>query len=262
MYIGMKNDLSFLLKDEMNLYEHQSTFSPNFPLRGLFYFADLYRRIVGNHKDLYSRRLIKLPTPQFIVFYNGVQKEPERRILTLSDAFAKKNTSFAPSLECTAIVLNINCGSNRALLEKCTKLREYSQFVGKVRENLAKKMRIEGAVDAAVMECIKEGILADLLKGSREEVMNTLLTEYNEELHLRCEREIAREDGATMKVISVMRKKLEKGISIPQIAEWLEEEPATIECLYHILEEHQDWDDEEICTEYYRGATYDDNSNH
>lgn len=206
VYIGMKNDLSFLVKDVMNLYEHQSTFSPNFPLRGLFYFADLYRKLVGNHKDLYSSRLIELPTPQFVIFYNGTRKEQERQILSLSDAYVKKEPGLVPSLECTAIVLNINYGSNTELLKRCTKLREYSQFVGKVKEKLAGKMRIESAIDAAVEECIKEGILADILKSNREEVMNTLLTEYNEELHLRCEREIAREDGALIKLISLVRK--------------------------------------------------------
>ena len=76
IYMGMKNDISFLVKNVLNLYEHQSTFSPNLPLRGLLYFADLYRKIIGSGKDLYSSKRISLPYPSFIVFYNGTKKEP------------------------------------------------------------------------------------------------------------------------------------------------------------------------------------------
>ena len=39
IYISMKNDVSFLVDCRMNLYEHQSTYNPNMPLRGMFYFS-------------------------------------------------------------------------------------------------------------------------------------------------------------------------------------------------------------------------------
>ena len=252
VYIGMKNDLSFLLKDILNLYEHQSTFSPNFPLRGLFYFSDLYRKMVGNNSDLYSCRRIELPTPQFIIFYNGMQQEPERRILSLSDSFVKKGAGVKPSLECTALVLNINIGSNAKIMQKCKRLWEYSQFVGRVRVKLSQGMSIGNAVDAAVEECIKEDILVDILKSNREEVMNTLLTEYNEELHLKCEREIALEDGGMIKIVALTRKKMQKNMSASEIAEMLEEDVTVIEEFCRMLIEHPDWDDEEIYRIYYR----------
>lgn len=44
LYLGMKNDMSFLLDTSMSLYEHQSTWNENMPLRGLLYFAELYQR--------------------------------------------------------------------------------------------------------------------------------------------------------------------------------------------------------------------------
>ena len=50
VYMGMKNDLSFIIGDVMNLYEHQSSFSPNLPLRGLFYFSSLYREYIEPEK--------------------------------------------------------------------------------------------------------------------------------------------------------------------------------------------------------------------
>lgn len=253
VYLGMRNDLSFLIKDVLNLYEHQSTFSPNFPLRGLFYFADLYRKIVGENRDyLYSSRLIGLPTPQFVIFYNGTQQEPERRIMRLSDAFVKKNPSIVPALECTAVVLNINLGSNTELLKKCTRLREYSQFVARVREKLAQRVSIEDAVSGAVDECIEEGILADILSANKEVVMDTLLTEYDEEGHLRAEREIAREEGEILKLISQVRKKRKKSMSADEIAEILEEELPVIDGICRIIDAHPEWEDTQVYEEYAR----------
>ena len=102
VYMGMKNDISFLITDVLNLYEHQSTFSPNMPLRGLLYFARLYQKIVGNEKKIYSGRLIELPYPQFVVFYNGTAQEPKRMELKLSDAFPKWCNKENAALECRA----------------------------------------------------------------------------------------------------------------------------------------------------------------
>ena len=39
IYMGMQNDISFLIMNEVNLYEHQSTYNLNMPLRDLFYVA-------------------------------------------------------------------------------------------------------------------------------------------------------------------------------------------------------------------------------
>ena len=253
VYMGMKNDLSFLIKDVLNLYEHQSTFSPNFPLRGLFYFSDLYRKIVGNNSDLYSSRLIELPTPQFVVFYNGTQTEPDRRVLRLSDAFAKQDGTLTPSLECTAVMININVGNNVQLLSKCRKLYEYSQFIGMIRENLQQKYSIEEALDRAVIECIEKGILADILSAHRQEVVDMILTEYNEELHLQREREIALEEGESrgemLKLISQVRKKMTKSMKPDEIAEMLEEDLPVIERIYRVIEEHSEWEDTQVYEE-------------
>ena len=99
VYLKMKNDVSFLMKDILNLYEHQSTFSPNLPLRGFLYFADLYRKVIGNQRDIYSSRLIPLPFPQFVVFYNGKQDEPERQVLSMSDAYPEGCVKSEASLQ-------------------------------------------------------------------------------------------------------------------------------------------------------------------
>ena len=128
LYMGLKNDISFLIDDVLNLYEHQSTWNPNMPLRGLFYISSLYQgHIKSNDLDLYSSVLLKLPTPRYIVFYNGTKDEPDRTRLQLSDSFIKKDGE--PYVECTALMLTINYGHNRELMTACRELYEYAYFV-------------------------------------------------------------------------------------------------------------------------------------
>lgn len=195
VYMGMYNDISFLIADVLNLYEHQSTFSPNLPLRGFIYFADLYRKILGNWKDVYSSKLITLPTPKFVIFYNGEKEEPERRELRLSDAFQSGGKAC---IECVATMININAGHNEKIMKRCKKLREYARFLELVRENISEGMLLEDAVDFAVEQSINEDVLRDILITHQAEVKNMLLTEYNEELHIENERRIAKEEGEVL----------------------------------------------------------------
>lgn len=70
--LTVRNDASFVLDHHLSLYEHQSTFCPNMPLRDLIYFAAMMqKRVYARRRDLYARTLLKIPTPQFVVFYNG-----------------------------------------------------------------------------------------------------------------------------------------------------------------------------------------------
>ena len=88
LYMGMKNDLSFLIDSVLNLYEAQSSWNPNMPLRGLAYFSRMYAGYVASRKlDVYSQTRIPLPAPRYLVFYNGTKDEPERLELRLSDSF-------------------------------------------------------------------------------------------------------------------------------------------------------------------------------
>ena len=197
VYMGMKNDSSFLIKDVLNLYEHQSTFSPNLPLRGLFYFARVYQKYVGNRKDIYSSKIIELPYPQFIVFYNGTKAEPERQVLELNAAYPAGFDKENAALQCRAVVLNINLGYNSDIMKKCKKLGEYAQFIATIRGYLEEKCPIEEAVSKAMDECIRKGILEEILRNHREEVRSMILTEYDEQVHIKNEREIALEEGRT-----------------------------------------------------------------
>ena len=119
VYLSMKNDISFLIGGTLNLYEHQSTYNPNMPLRGLIYLARLYDGYVETENiNLYSSTLKKLPIPQYFVFYNGTKAQPDETILRLTDAFESVSDNRQPCLQCTAVMLNINYGHNLALMEK------------------------------------------------------------------------------------------------------------------------------------------------
>ena len=76
IYMGIKNDVSFVIDSRLSLYEHQSTYSLNLPLRFLMYVSDLYSVMTKDH-DLYSEKMISIPAPRFVIFYNGEKKRPE-----------------------------------------------------------------------------------------------------------------------------------------------------------------------------------------
>ncbi len=193
IYLNMKNDVSFILDFQLNLYEHQSTVNPNMPLRDLFYVSGVLQKLVKDN-DLYGSALVKIPTPRFIVFYNGTQKQSERREYRLSDAFIKQVDE--PQLELIVTVININQGNNKQLLADCQDLREYSIYIEKVRDYAA-CMPIESAVERTVDECIKEGILADFLSENKAEVIAVSIFEYNEELYYAGLRQEGYERGKT-----------------------------------------------------------------
>ena len=183
----MKNDISFLFGFSLNLYEHQSSVNPNMPLRDLFYVADLLQKIVKD-KNLYSSSLVGIPTPKFVMFYNGTDEEAAQMELKLSDAYMQKVGD--PDLELKVKMYNINSGKNPELLEHCQRLREYTIFVEKVRAYAA-QMEIAEAVNRAVDECIAEGVLGDFLSEHRAEAVAMNIYEYDEEKHMKAERKAA-----------------------------------------------------------------------
>ncbi|WP_418438288.1 hypothetical protein [Blautia sp.] len=181
VYMGMKNDLSFIIDDIMSLYEHQSTYSPNLPLRGLFYFSAMYRNYIEPMKQkLYTDSPLRIPFPVYLVFYNGSIEEPERKEILLSDLFIQNGKGLQPALECTALLLNINVGHNQELMEKCRILKEYAQFIHTIRSKISVGLPFQEAVETAVEDCISQNILSEILRKNKAEVIDMILTEYDE----------------------------------------------------------------------------------
>ncbi|MBQ8247768.1 MAG: hypothetical protein IJZ42_11595 [Lachnospiraceae bacterium] len=191
VYMGMKNDVSCMFAFELSLYEHQSTVNPNMPLRDLFYVAQQLQKLILND-DLYKNKTVPIPTPRFAVFYNGNAKMPEQTEYRLSDLFQKKTE--CPELELIVTVYNINPGMNKDLLEACQLLKEYTLFTTKIRDK-RRTMHLQTAVNQAVDECIREGILSDFLRKQRAEVIAMSIFEYDYERHMKIIKEEGREDG-------------------------------------------------------------------
>ncbi len=233
LYISMKNDVSFMIDGTMNLYEHQSTKNANMPLRGLLYFARLLEEyILDNDLDIFSSKIQKIPTPKYIIFYNGQINEPDERVLRLSDAFIKEGGC----IECEARLLNINYGQNRELMEKCRRLEEYAIFIETVRKYKKEDYSLKKAIILAIDECIEKGILLDILTKERNEVVAVVLETFNKELYEKNLKADAYEDGVRDKLLSQIKIKLSKGKSVEQIAEELEETVETIQEYMKTLE--------------------------
>lgn len=191
VYMSMQNDVSFIIDMRLNLYEHQSTYSPNLPVRYLLYVADVYSDYTKD-MNLYGTKAVKLPTPRFVIFYNGQAEQPDRKELKLSELFSIPDAD--PSLELKAVMLNINKGHNRKLMETCRTLQDYAEYTFRVRE-CAAEMPLDLAVEQAITECISEGILADFLRKNRAEAKKVSIYEYDEERHMRQTREEGMEEG-------------------------------------------------------------------
>ena len=177
VYMNMKNDQAFLLDMQLNLYEHQSTWNPNMPLRFLMYVAKEYQMLVRN-QTLYASALVKVPTPHFVVFYNGETEQEAETILRLSHSFQQKTDK--PELELMVRVLNINLDKKQEVLEACQLLKEYMLLVNKIRRYTDEYKDINQAVEQAVTECIEENILADFLRKNRAEAIELCIFEYDD----------------------------------------------------------------------------------
>lgn len=218
IYMSMRNDLSFLIDARLSLYEHQSTYSPNLPLRFLFYLSDLLSGITRD-ENLYGKKKLKIPTPRFLVFYNGEAPQPDSKVLKLSDLYETEETDH--KLELEVLMLNINAGHNPELMAASHTLWEYAEYTARVRK-YAGEMSVSEAVDRAIAECIQENILKEFLEKYQAEAKNVSIYEYDEERHIRQEREAAWEEGKEDTLIEMIRKKLKKGNSIAEIADALE----------------------------------------
>lgn len=227
IYLSMKNDLSFMFGVVMNLYEHQSTWNENMPLRGFFYFSELYQQYLNgkNIKLTNEKKRVMVPFPKYVVFYNGTSDMPDRVELKLSDCFLKPDREEEePCLECKATVLNINAGRNRDMMRKCRRLSDYAYFIGQIRWKMDEGWSLDEATEISIRRCIEKGILSDILTKYGMEVYRMILTEYNEKEereYLRREswkegREEGREEGRIEMLQEVVLDRLEELGIVPE----------------------------------------------
>jgi len=224
IYLTMRNDVSFLVDSQMTLYEQQSTYNPNLPLRGLMYFSQLYQMHLSRlGKTLHRSTLVKIPNPKFVVFYNGEKETPDRLNLKLSDAFEIHDTSG--NFEWTAELINISQNHNISLQKKCEPLYNYIQYISRISENKKKGMSAMNAVDEAMDWAVHANLLNGFFKVQKEEVLAMSLTEYDAEEVMRDIREEGREigiaEGAQQKAIEDAKSFYANGVSVDIIAKSL-----------------------------------------
>lgn len=191
IYMTMENDLSFIIDMRLALYEQQSTVNPSLPLRFLMCITDIYSAYTKD-MNIYGSKKVQIPLPSFVIFYNGVKSQPDRTEFLLSELFHP--TTDQPALELKAVMLNINKWHNQELMNACHTLRDYSEYVARIRTYSA-EMPLTDAVEKAITECIHENILRDFLLKNRAEAKAMSIYEYDEEKTLRMFREEGYEDG-------------------------------------------------------------------
>ena len=202
LYMKYYNDIAMLIDGKIViLIEHQSTINQNMPFHFLEYIARIYEKITTKDEK-FGRKLVKLPVPEFYVFYNGKDDYPTESVMKLSDAFMQlgdndklknqfENENYP--LEISVKVININVDKENPILKRCEALKEYSKFIEQVRCN------IENAVPepftTAIKEAIKKGFLSDYLNRKSTEVQNMLLAEYDYDTDIAVQRRESFEDG-------------------------------------------------------------------
>ena len=202
IYLGMHNDVSFMIANEMNLYEQQSSFNPNMPLRQLQYAGNLYEKyIVGHKMNKYGGTLLMLPVPKLVVFYNGSDEKDDDTFLYLSDSFP---AGADPDIQVRVRMININYGHSDYVLEVCKPLKEYSWLMEEVRKN-RQTTEIEEAVDLAIENMPQDFVTKPFLEAHRVEVKSMLLTEYNEAETMEMFKEEGRAEAIEEAVKNLMR---------------------------------------------------------
>ncbi len=200
LYMKYYNDIAMLIDGKIViLIEHQSTINKNMPFRFLEYIARIYEKITTKDEK-FGRKLVKLPVPEFYVFYNGKDDYPIESVMKLSDAFmqldGKLKNQFENAnypLEISVKVININVDKENPILKRCEALREYSEFIEQVRFNIEND--VPEPFTNAIKQAIKKGFLSDYLNRKSTEVQNMLLAEYDYDTDIAVQRRESFEDG-------------------------------------------------------------------
>ena len=237
VYVGMRNDVSFIIAAEMVLWEHQSTWNPNMPMRFLLYGARLFQAYITlpkNGYNIYSESLQKLPRPRCVCFYNGVKDAPDRQVLRLSDAFEASGggEELPGDFEVCVTMLNVNYGHNAELMAACAPLREYSWFVDAVRRHQAECGDLEKAVDEALREMPDDFSIKEYLVRNRAEVKSVIITEWDQEMMLRMVADENKRIGRLENSRETAARMLKMGESVEKVAVFCalsEEEVRSIE---------------------------------
>ena len=221
LYMALSNDIAILVDGRLIvLVEHQSTINENMPLRLLEYVSRIYEQIVPS-EDRYEKKMIKIPYPEFYVFYNGTEEYPVEKELRLSDAFILPEDKYSKdkkiSLEILVKVININIDKENPILKQCRALQEYSTLIELIRDT--KRQNPKAPLEEALSKAINDGILEEYLKRKTTEVRNMLIAEYSYETDIKVQRREAFRLGKEEGAIETAKNLLTMNLSLEQIAQ-------------------------------------------
>ena len=221
LYMGMKNDLSFVLHGVMSIFEQNSTWNPNLPVRELMYAGKLYDKHIHKYGlNIYGKKQIELPVPKLVVFYNGTDEKEEDGFLELKDSFPERLREGIPDISVRVRMLNINKGRNQKLMEACRPLAEYAWLIEEIRQNTRGGMEIEDAVDKAIDAMPADYAIRDYLIGNKSEVRDLCITEYNEEETLQMFKEEGKIEGKAERDKEKIADMLQRGKTVEEISDF------------------------------------------
>ena len=236
LYMKYYNDIAMLIDGKIViLIEHQSTINQNMPFRFLEYIARIYEKITTKDEK-FGRKLVKLPIPEFYVFYNGKDDYPTESVMKLSDAFMQldgelrnqlENANYP--LEISVKVININVDKENPILKRCEALKQYSEFIEQVRSNI--ENNVPEPFTTAIKQAIKKGFLSDYLNRKSTEVQNMLLAEYDYDTDIAVQRKEAFDDGVQQAKLETAKTLLAFGDSIEKVLKVTGLSPEEIEKL-------------------------------
>ena len=223
LYMKYYTDIAMLIDGKIViLIEHQSTINQNMPFRFLEYIARIYEKITTKDEK-FGRKLVKLPIPEFYVFYNGKDDYPIESTMKLSDAFMQLDSKLKNQLEnanypleISVKVVNINVDKENPILKRCETLKQYSKFIEQVRYNIENV--VPEPFTTAIKEAIKKGFLSDYLNRKSTEVQNMLLAEYDYDTDIAVQRKEAFDDGVQQAKLETAKTLLAFGDSIEKVS--------------------------------------------
>lgn len=242
VYINMKNDVSFLLSEELYMFEQQSTWNPNIPFRMLEYVVHQYEKLLDSSRSKYSSKMLEIPAPNFILIYNGSEDITVTE-LSLSDLFV--GDTKRGMLELMVEVINLQPEKNPTLEQWCKPLYEYSWVVECMKEYIKDNRKdnvstelVGEALNHALQQMPADFYIKPILEKKKEEVIPMIFQEFNESEYQRIQEEDKQKDiadaeakgdakGQSKEKIATVKRMLKIGLPldvIQQSTELSEEE--------------------------------------
>ncbi len=184
LYRRRQNDLAFRYAfSPLSVVEHMSTWSENMPLREAAYVFRVYEKIISD-RELYKEAHFPLPVPRLYVLYNGMADKPLETVQHLFGEGGPDPAGNGPMIQVAVKVININLHKNHPILERSPTLKQYAQFIDRVRNHVkVDGMDRDEAILTSIESCVKDGILEDFLRKHGSEVINMLTGITLEELY-------------------------------------------------------------------------------